>query len=175
MRIKENPSQRDYFDAGFAYYQAKNYTRADSIFDVYVVKFPEESYGYMMEYNIHRAIDSTMEKGAAVPWAEKYLLLLEKDTVKNKNTILGVAGYLAQYHANIVKDKVKALEYLRRMLTLDPGNLNLQNTIKSLEAPQPPGTRPSGNQPARGTPAAPKTAAKTSPPAKKNVNNVVKR
>ena len=133
ISIKPNPSQRDYFDAGFAYYQGKAYERADSIFDVFVKLFPEEPYGYMMEYNIHRAIDSTMEKGAAVPWALKYLELLEKDTVKNRKTIIGVAGYLAAYNANILKDKDKALEYLRRMLALDPTNAAIQQNITVLE------------------------------------------
>ncbi len=175
MRIKELPSQRDYFDAGFAFYQAKNYHRADSVFDIYVVKFPEESYGYMMEYNIHRAIDSTMEKGDAVPWAEKYLQILEKDTVKNKTSILGVAGYLAQYHANIAKNKEKAIEYLQRMLNLDPTNEAIQKNLEIMKKSQTPGTRPSGNQPARGTPVAKPTAKKTTPAAKKNVTNVVKR
>ena len=142
IRIKPNPVQRDYFDAGFAYYQGKAYERADSIFDLYVTKFPEETYGYMMEYNIHRAIDTTMEKGAAVPWALKYLELLEKDTVKNKKTIIGVAGYLAAYNANILKDKEKALEYLRRMLSLDPTNAAIQQNITVLE--KTPANKPEG-------------------------------
>lgn len=142
IRLKANPGQRDFFDAGFAYYQGKAYERADSIFDLYVVKFPEESYGYMMEYNIHRALDSTMEKGAAVPWALKYLEMLETDTVKNKKTIIGVAGYLAAYNANILKDKDKALEYLRRMLSLDPANPAIQQNISVLE--KTPAIKPEG-------------------------------
>lgn len=176
LQIKETPSQRDYFDAGFAFYQAENYTRADSVFDIYTEKYPDEVYGPMMQYNIHRAMDSTMEKGIAVPWAEKYLFMLEKDTAKNKKSILGVAGYLAQYHANIAKDKIKALEYLRRMLTLDPGNTNLLNTIQSLEKAQTPGAKPAtGNQPARGTPApkSPAPAAKAAPGSAKTTQNTV--
>jgi hypothetical protein len=87
----------------------------------------------MMEYNIQRAIDSTMEMGSAVPWAIKYLELLEKDTVKNAKTIIGVSGYLAAYNANILKDKDKALQYLRRMLALDPTNAAIQQNISVLE------------------------------------------
>lgn len=133
LKLKEDPSQRDYFDAGFAYYQGKNYEKADSVFDVFVMKFPDEPYGYMMEYNIHRTIDSTMTTGAAVPWADKYLAILEKDTVKNKNSIMGVAGYLAQYYANVLNDKPKALDYLRKMLALDPENAAIQGNIEILE------------------------------------------
>lgn len=144
LRMKEGPSMRDYFDAGFAFYQSENYTRADSVFDVFIEKYPDEVYGPMMEYNIHRAIDSTMEKGAAVPWAEKYLAMLEKDTAKNKKTIIGVAGYLAQYHANIAKDVNKAIEYLQKMLDLDPENEALQKTMESLKKAAGTGNRPAG-------------------------------
>ncbi|MFM8592617.1 MAG: tetratricopeptide repeat protein [Sphingomonadales bacterium] len=133
LTTKTNPSQRDLFDAGFAYYQGKSLGIADSLFGVYVTKYPEESFGYMMKYNIQRAIDTSMELGSAVPWAEKYLVILEKDTVKNKKTIIGVAGYLAAYSANVLKDKEKALVYLRRMLSLDPTNAVIQQNINVLE------------------------------------------
>jgi tetratricopeptide (TPR) repeat protein len=158
-----NAGQRDFFDAGFAYYQGKNYEKADSIFDIYSVKYPDEIFGPMMQYNIHRAIDSTMEKGLAVPWAEKYLAILEKDTTKNKKTIIGVAGYLATYYANIVKDKEKAIGYLKKMLLYDPTNLDIQNNLKLLE--QTPATKPPATKP-KGTATTPKTGS-TKPPVKK--------
>ncbi len=153
--------QRDFFDAGFAYYQGKNYEKADSIFDVFTDKYPDEVYGPMMQYNIHRALDSTMEKGMAVPWAEKYLNLLERDTAKNKKTIIGVASYLASYHANIVKDREKALEYLRKMLVLDPTNEIIKNNISVLEkapATKPPAPTKGGAAPAKA--GSPKPSAK---------------
>jgi tetratricopeptide (TPR) repeat protein len=160
LTTKPNPSQRDLFDAGFAYYQGKSYGTADSLFGVYVTKYPEESFGYMMKYNIQRAIDTSMELGSAVPWAEKYLVILEKDTVKNKKTIIGVAGYLAAYSANVLKDKEKALVYLRRMLSLDPTNAAIQQNITVLEkaAATKPETAPKTDQ-APKPEAAPKSSA----------------
>jgi tetratricopeptide (TPR) repeat protein len=156
IKVKPTPSNRDYFDAGFAFYQGKDYTRADSIFSIYVTKYPEESFGYMMQYNIQRAIDTSMEKGLAVPWAVKYLEFLERDTVKNKKNIIGVAAYLAAYHANILKDKEIALQYLRRMLSLDPTNAAIQQNITVLEKaaatkPEPPKETAPANQPAKPT------------------------
>lgn len=158
LKTKTNPSQRDLFDAGFAYYQGKSYQIADSLFGVYVTKYPEESFGYMMKYNIQRAIDTSMELGSAVPWAEKYLAILEKDTVKNKKTIIGVSGYLAAYSANVLKDKDKALSYLRRMLSLDPTNTAIQQNISVLEkaAPAKPDNAPKTDQ-SPNPEAAPKT------------------
>lgn len=160
----DKAGQRDFFDAGFAYYQGKNYEKADSIFDVFTDRYPDEVYGPMMQYNIHRALDSTMEKGMAVPWAEKYLTLLEKDTAKNKKTIIGVASYLASYHANIVKDREKALEYLRKMLVLDPTNEIIKNNISVLEkapATKPPSPSKGGAAPAPAKAGSPKPSAKT--------------
>jgi hypothetical protein len=101
-----------------------------------------------MRFQISRILDSTMEKGLAVPFGIKYLEVLEKDTAKNKNSILSTAGYLAQYYANIVKDKVKAVEYFKKMLALNPDNPDIQKYIDILEGRTP--TRnptPKGNAP----------------------------
>jgi tetratricopeptide (TPR) repeat protein len=44
IKLKPNPGQRDFFDAGFAFYQGKNYTRSDSLFTVYTQKWPDENF-----------------------------------------------------------------------------------------------------------------------------------
>ncbi|HEX4877562.1 MAG TPA: tetratricopeptide repeat protein [Chitinophagaceae bacterium] len=165
-----NAGQRDFFDAGFAYYQGKNYAKADSIFDVFTEKYPGEVYGPMMQYNIHRALDSTMEKGLAVPWAEKYLVILEQDTAKNKKNIIGVASYLASYYANILKDKTRALDYLKKMLALDPTNEVIKNNISALE--KTPATKPPA--PTKGTqPPAPAKTGNPKPSAKSKTTTKV--
>jgi tetratricopeptide (TPR) repeat protein len=133
IKLKPTPGQRDYFDAGFAYYQGKDYRRSDSVFTVYTDKYPEETFGWQMRFQIGRITDSSMVNGTAVPFGIKYLEVLEKDTAKNKKTILSTAGYLAQYYANIAKDKIKAVEYLKKMLVFDPMNENILNNINSLE------------------------------------------
>ena len=148
IKLKTNPGQRDYFDAGFAFYQGKNYSRSDSLYSVYTEKYPGETFGWQMRFQISRILDSTMEKGLAVPFGIKYLEVLEKDTAKNKSSILSTAGYLAQYYANILKDKVKAVEYFRKMQLLNPGNTDIQKYIDLLEGKTPPrSTKPNGNAP----------------------------
>ncbi|MEO7922043.1 MAG: tetratricopeptide repeat protein [Chitinophagaceae bacterium] len=150
IKLKTAPSQRDYFDAGFAYYQGNAYTRADSLFEIIYVKYPDEPYGPQMRFTIARILDSTMEKGAAVPFGLKYLEILEKDTAKNKKAILSTAGYLAQYYANIAKDKAKAIEYLKKMLVLNPENADIKKNIEILEKSPAakPGTTRNGTKPA---------------------------
>lgn len=150
IKLKGTGGQRDYFDAGFAYYQGKDFEKSKNIFNTYSEKWPEETFGWQMLFQIGRLEDTTMEKGLAVPFAEKYLAVLEKDTAKNKRNILSTAGYLAQYNANIVKDKVKAVEYFKKMLVLDPTNTDIPKYIEMLEGKQPgrpPATTPKGNAP----------------------------
>ena len=89
---------------------------------IYIEKWPDEVFGYQLEFSIQRALDTSMTLGLAVPVGIKYLEVLEKDTAKNKKTIIGVAGYLAQYYANIAKDREKAIVYLEKMVMYDPAN-----------------------------------------------------
>ena len=133
IKLKPNPGQRDFFDAGFAFYQGKNYVRSDSVFTYYTQKWPDETFGWQWKFNSQKAMDTTMEKGLAVETGLKYLEVLEKDTVKNKTSIINTAGYLAQYYANVVKDKDKAIVYLEKMLALDPNNEAIKNNLNILK------------------------------------------
>lgn len=176
----EKAGQRDYFDAGFAYYQANSYTVADSLFDIISKKYPDDVYGPQMQFAIGRLTDTTMEKGTAVPHGIKYLAILEKDTAKNKKSILSTASYLATYYANVAKDKVKAVEYLKKMLVFDPTNETIKKNIGLLEGS--PSTRPAvtpkGNAPpakATVTKAAPAKAAATNKTTTATKKGVVKK
>jgi tetratricopeptide (TPR) repeat protein len=151
VRLKaDKASQRDYFDAGFAYYQGNNYEKSKGIFGTYSEKWPDETYGWQMQFQIARIEDSTMEKGLAVPFGLKYLEVLEKDTAKNKKGIMSTSSFLASYYANVAKDKVKAIEYLKKMLVLDPTNETILGNLKILEGGKPatkPAVPPRGNAP----------------------------
>jgi tetratricopeptide (TPR) repeat protein len=157
LTLKPKPNLNDYYDAGFAYYKANSLSNADSLFEKITIIYPDEKYGWERRYQIGRIRDSTMEKGLAVPFATKYLEVLEKDTAKNKREIVSTSSYLASYFANIVKDKLKALEYLKKMLVFDPANEIIINNIKALE-------KALGIKPPAAT--APRTGS-TKPPPKK--------
>jgi tetratricopeptide (TPR) repeat protein len=145
IKIKPNAGQRNYFDAGLAYYQGKNYQKSLEVFNTYTQKWPEETFGWQWLFNNNRAMDTTMEKGLAVDPAMKYLEVLEKDTVKYKTSIISTAGYLAQYYANVAKDKDKALLYLEKMLAMDPSNDTIRKYIEDMKKPPKP-TKPATTQ-----------------------------
>ena len=161
INLKPKPILNDYYDAGYAYYKAKNLSRADSLFKIVIDKYPDEIYGWEREFQIWRILDSTMEKGLAVPYAIKYLEVLERDTAKNKKEIVSTSSYLAAYYANIVKDKVKAIEYLEKMLVFDPMNPDIQKNLDILKKPQTPAPKPKGTS-------TPKTGSVKTPVKKTN-------
>ncbi len=133
LKLKPKPSLNDYYDAGSAYYKGNNLERADSLFEKITALFPIEKYGWERRYTIARINDSTMQKGTTIPFALKYLEVLEKDKEKNKKEIISTSAYLATYYANIVKDRTNSLIYLKKILALDPLNTEIQNNIKKLE------------------------------------------
>jgi hypothetical protein len=104
-----------------------------------------------------------MEKGLAIPNAMKYLEVLQRDTAKNKSSIMSTAGYLAQYYANVAKDKDKAIQYLETMLALDPTNESIKKNLDILKNPAPKKgtTNPKGNSGGSKS-ASPNTKTKTS-------------
>jgi tetratricopeptide (TPR) repeat protein len=164
ITLKPETNLTDYYYTGYAYYKAGNYRKADSLFEILTVKYPNEIYGWERRYQVGRITDSTMEKGTAVPFAIKYLEVLEKDTAKNKNEIISTSSYLATYYANIAKDYEKAVSYLERMLVFDPTNVNIQKNIEILKKAITPKTKEATT---------PKTGY-TKPPAKKTTTTKAK-
>jgi hypothetical protein len=80
--LQPNPSKVDIYNAGFENFKAGNYMVADSVFDIYKTKFPDEVYGYYWSFRSLSVVDSTMEQGLAVPDAQKLLRLLKQ--IKSK-------------------------------------------------------------------------------------------
>ncbi len=148
--LKKNPSNTDLYNLGQAYYQAKNYPVADSIFcGVYQQRYPNEIFGYLWCARAKQAMDdSTNSKGLAV---EAYKTLAEKgrtlDSVKYKAQILSSYYYLIQYYNDVKKDKETAIMYTNKGLETDPTNADLARIKEILS--KPPAKQPVQKQPAQ--------------------------
>jgi tetratricopeptide (TPR) repeat protein len=135
----KNPSNSDLFKYGMANYSAGNYKSADSIFcGVYRTKYPNEIYGYLWCAKSAQAEDDSLNsQGLAV---DPYIKLTQfarsiPDSAKYKNQIVGAYFYLASYYNDVKKDKPKAIEYMQKVLEVDPTNASAQNVLKILTAP----------------------------------------
>lgn len=128
-----NPAEL--FQVGIPLYQAGHFQRADSVFKAYSAALPDSLYGYYWSGNALAALDSTMEKGLAVPAYEKTLELASRDKTRFSSIGVATSGYLAGYHNNIKKDPTTAIIYLGKGLEFDPTNQSLLSSLQVLQKP----------------------------------------
>jgi tetratricopeptide (TPR) repeat protein len=137
MFYQDNPKATniDLFNWGIANYKAEAYVQADTVFGTYIQKYPEQAFGYYWRARINSSMDSTMEKGAAIPWYKQLITMIEKDPTNktNKKWLVEAYGYLAAYETNQVKDYKTAAENLKKILAIDPENKDAQQYISILE------------------------------------------
>jgi Tfp pilus assembly protein PilF len=126
LTVKPKPTINDYFDATRAYYFGEAYDKALEMATKMKENFPDEVYGYEWVFNAAKVLDSTYTQNKLLPAAIEYFQFSEKDTAKYKKNYLASAGFLLGYYANEAKDRVKAQEYLDKMLLVDPTNESLK-------------------------------------------------
>jgi tetratricopeptide (TPR) repeat protein len=137
-KTTKNPDQADLYKWGFANYSAGNYKTADSIFcGIYETKYPDQIYGYLWCAKSKLAEDDSLSTQglAVVPYQQLAEKAKSIDSVKYKNAIIEAYFYLAGYYNNVKKDKKTAIEYLQKVLDIDPGNATADKFKKILEKP----------------------------------------
>ncbi len=125
----------DLFNWGLAHFRAEEYREADTVFGMYTEKYPDQGFGYYWRARSNALLDSTMESGIAIPHYNKLIEVLEKDTsnATNKKWLVEAYGYVAAYETNKEKDYDTAIEYLEKVLTIDPANKDAQRYLSILE------------------------------------------
>jgi tetratricopeptide (TPR) repeat protein len=125
----------DLFNWGLANYLAEDFAMADSVFGMYVAKYPEQSFGYYWQARSNAALDKDMEQGTAIPFYKNLITALEKDTANTnyKKWMVEAYAYLAAYEANTEKDYTEAVGYFEKVLEVDPENSEAKKYIAILE------------------------------------------
>ncbi len=125
----------DLFNWGIAEYLAGDYQNADTVFNDYTKKYPDQTYGYYWAARSEAAIDTTLQNGMALPYYNKVidLILKESPEQQNKKWLIEAYGYIAAYKANIQKDYGGATTFLEKVIELDPGNVSARNYIEILK------------------------------------------
>jgi hypothetical protein len=119
-----NASNLDLFYWGIAYYRIENYALADSVFGLYINKYPDQSFGYYWQAKSRALQDTAMVTGLAIPAYQKLVEVLNKDTADEnyKKWISEAYGYLAAYAVNSKKDYTEGISYFQKVLDIDPDN-----------------------------------------------------
>ncbi|HEY4065063.1 MAG TPA: tetratricopeptide repeat protein [Puia sp.] len=125
----------DLFNWGLAWYMAKEYPLADSIFGIYETKYPEQDFGYYWRARSDAAIDTAMATGMAIPQYMKLIEIDGKDSTNktNRKHLIESYGYIAAYKANTQKDYTGAIDYFEKLLALDPANGDAQKYVAILK------------------------------------------
>jgi len=128
---KGKDSENDFLQIGRAYYQAKEFDKADEIFNKMVAKYPGNLQGYLMMANSASSKDPDSELGLAKPKFLKVLEIASKDSVKNAQEMFDAMRYLG-YNALQAKKYDECGDYYNRMLNLAPANKDFK--IKALSS-----------------------------------------
>ena len=147
----KNPNNSDLFKYGTANYSAGNYKTADSIFcGVYETKYPTEIFGYLWCARSKQAQDDSLNSGGLAVDAYTKLAQFARstaDSAKYKSQIVSAYFYLASYYNDIKKDKPKAIEYMQKVLEVDPTNESARKVVDMLSKPaRQPAQKPKGGK-----------------------------
>jgi tetratricopeptide (TPR) repeat protein len=146
LYVKKNYSNVDLYNAGYAYYRIGELDSAKKIWTKYADKYPDDAFGHFMLGNTHSIIDSTSEKGLAVPHYKRVIEIAEADITKSqaKQRALTAYKYFIGYEYNINKDQAAALAYIEKALLLEPTDAQLLNfkEVISKNDPKKPANQP---------------------------------
>lgn len=125
----------DLFNWALAHLRAEEYASADSVFGMYVAKYPEQSFGYYWQAKAKAMLDKEMTSGLAVPAYQKLIEVLQQNTAdaNYKKWLVEAYAYLAAYEANTEKDYAQAVDYFEKVLEVDPENESAKKYIAILE------------------------------------------
>lgn len=125
----------DLFNWGLAHFRSSDYQMADSVFGLYVVKYPEQGFGYYWQARSKAAFDKEMKDGLAIPVYQKLIEVIGDNTADatNKKWLIEAYGYLAAYETNTQKDYAEAVDYFEKLLEVDPENADAKKYITVLE------------------------------------------
>ncbi len=134
LTLKPDYGKVDLYWAGYSDYLAGDYQRADSVFGLYMTKYPEDAFGAYMRARSSEGIDTTNEQGLARPYYQKVIDIYDTATDKStsKDYIIPAYRYMLAYSYNIQKDKETAIKYNNKILEIDPNDETAKKTADTL-------------------------------------------
>ncbi len=133
LTLKPDYGKVDLYYAGYNNYRGGDYVKADSIFGLYMEKYPEDAFGAYMRARAAEGIDTAGVDQLAKPYYQKVIAIY--DTANDKSTvkdyIIPAYRYMVANSYNINKNVDSALFYNEHILLIDPTD---PTAIKTKEA-----------------------------------------
>ncbi len=131
LLAKGKNSEENYLQIGKAYYQGKDFDKAEVIFKEMTEKFPDYIPGYQWAANNAAAKDPDSKLGLTKPRFAALIAKAATDSVKYSEEIFNALRFLG-YNALQADKNDEAKAYYTRMLNLDANNKDFQ--IKALSS-----------------------------------------
>ncbi|MEO8109538.1 MAG: tetratricopeptide repeat protein [Ginsengibacter sp.] len=134
LTLKPDYGKVDLYYAGYNDYRGGEYVKADSIFGLYMTKYPEDPFGAYMRGRSAEGIDTTGAGGLAKPYYQKVIDIYDTSTDKSttKDYIIPSYRYMVANSYNVQKDKDAALNYNSKILVIDPTDATAIKTQEAL-------------------------------------------
>jgi Tfp pilus assembly protein PilF len=128
-KAAKNGDLADQYRLAAAYGSAKQYTRADSVFNIINTAKADYAPAYIARAKVNVALDPDASKGSAKPYYEKYIELGSADPAKYKAGLVESYDYLGAYSAR-KNDKAAAKGYFEKALAIDPADAFAVKSLK---------------------------------------------
>jgi len=127
-----NGGVNDHYKMGRAYFDAKNWTEADSAFAKVNRLSPDFEPAYLFRARVYANLDPDTKEGLAKPFYDKLVEKASADSIKFSKDILEAYNYLGYYFL-VNKQYCESLSYWVKVLVLDPTNENARSAINDLK------------------------------------------
>jgi tetratricopeptide (TPR) repeat protein len=133
MALRKQPLSQDLWSIGRAYYYNDQYLEADTAFAKLAEKQPAVIHGWLWSAKSRAQVDSTGEKGFAIPMYEKVIEIASKSPDKYKKELIEAYDYLGQYALHRKDNVMEAKGYYEKILALDPTNARAKEFMNVLK------------------------------------------
>ncbi|WP_300484738.1 tetratricopeptide repeat protein [Flavobacterium sp.] len=122
-----------YFDYDEKTSPKEELVKADAAFTNVIAASPTTQDAHLYKAKVNRVMDTPESKKVMVSSYEQYVKIVKEkgETEKAKNNLIEAYTYVGAYYANN-GEKAKAIENLKELLVLEPGNKYATDTLKKL-------------------------------------------
>ena len=136
LNIKSAPSKVDLYNAGYNYNKGMEFQQSIDIFNTYIQKFPDESFGYYLNAKNEIKLDSLDASNRGLTNYLKIVNMTDqiKDKPGEKDRIKSSLRYLIEFYANVKRNKDSSIYFTDRGINLDPADSDFVSMKKQISS-----------------------------------------